>query len=342
MRLLADRGRASGRALCSRALVLVLCIGVGAPASAQASAQAARPGARTGHNLVYDRANARTLLLFGYSGDTLPPRPQIWAWRAGVWSVVDRAGPGFRSLSGVAIDDASGALMMFGGAGPNYATRYGDSWTWSRGEWTQRVGAGPGPTDHHTVAYDQRRRTLVSFGGNTPTGDWHASTWAMDSTGWRIIADSLSGPPPRAHHAMVYDSRRERIVVFGGLAKDRSYLGDTWEWDGARWHRVDVAGPTARTRHRMAYDARRGVIVLYGGTVRPAGQTTGLELLGDLWEYDGRAWRRIDAPSGPGDRMVHAMTFDESIGETLLFGGSDGVANRDDLWSWNGARWLKR
>jgi hypothetical protein len=40
--------------------------------------------------------------------------------------------------------------------------------------------------------------------------------------------------------------------------------------------------------------------------------------------------------------MVHAMTFDASIGETLLFGGADGTANRDDLWSWNGARWLRR
>jgi hypothetical protein len=40
--------------------------------------------------------------------------------------------------------------------------------------------------------------------------------------------------------------------------------------------------------------------------------------------------------------MVHAMTFDAVLGETLLFGGSDGTANRDDLWSWNGARWARR
>jgi hypothetical protein len=103
----------------ARVAILLLCLGATAPASAQVL----RPGPRTGHNLVYDRANERTLLLFGYPVDSMPPRSEIWSWRRGGWSVVDRAGPGFRSLSGVAMDDATGTLMVFGGAGPNYQTR---------------------------------------------------------------------------------------------------------------------------------------------------------------------------------------------------------------------------
>ena len=304
----------------------------------------ARPGARSGHSLIYDRVNDRTLLLFGYSGANLPPRSEIWARQGASWSIVDRAGPGFRSLAGVAIDDADGKLFVFGGAGPGYQTRYGDSWTWMRGEWTQRVGTGPGPTDHHAATYDQRRRNLISFGGNDPLGGWPKATWALDSSGWRIAADSVSGPPPRAHHAMAYDAARGRVVLFGGLATDRSYLNDTWEWDGVRWQRIELSGPPARTRHRMAFDVARGVVVLYGGAgVRPPGQTSGFNLLSDVWEYDGRAWRNVALPtSGPGKRMMHAMTYDAASAETLLFGGSDGVADRNDLWSWNGSRWLER
>jgi hypothetical protein len=300
------------------------------------------PRARSGHNFVYDRTNGRALLLFGYAGPQLPTRPEIWSWNGEAWSVVDRTGPGFRSLAGVAVDD-SGTLLLFGGAGPSYQTRYGDTWTWSGGQWKQLAITGPGPTDHHAVVYDARRRALLNFGGNDPSGGWAGATWSLDSTGWHVLADSLNSPPPRAHHAMVYDERRSRVVLFGGLARDRSYLNDTWEWDGIRWIRIDVNAPPARTRHRMAFDTKRGVVVLYGGArARPPGQTTGFNVLSDVWEFDGIAWRAIPAATGPGKRFMHAMTFDDARHETLLFGGSDGTLDFDDLWAWDGTQWVRR
>ncbi len=302
------------------------------------------PGPRSGHSFVYDRENSRALLLFGYFGKDLPAQPEIWSWDGARWSVIDRTGPGFRTMAGVAVDDAGGKLMLFGGAGPAYQTRFGDTWTWSQGRWTQLVLSGPGPTDHHAVVYDSARRSLLSFGGNDPSGGWRAETWLLDSTGWRRAADAATSPPPRAHHAMVYDDRRGRVVLFGGLASDRSYLNDTWEWDGVRWVQMKITSPPpVRTRHRMAFDSARGVTVLYGGAgERPAGQTTGFVGLSDLWEYDGRAWRPAVTSTGPGQRFMHAMTFDEARGEILLFGGEDGTSNFNDLWAWKGRAWVKK
>jgi len=37
---------------------------------------------------------------------------------------------------------------------------------------------------------------------------------------------------------MAYDSIRKRAVLFGG-ADATSQLGDTWEWDGGQWTRID-------------------------------------------------------------------------------------------------------
>jgi Galactose oxidase, central domain len=317
---------------------------LGACARAAPSGAVTKPGPRSGHNLVFDRDQGRTLLLFGYSGAALPARSEIWSWKEGRWSIVDRAGPGFRSLAGAAYDDARRALLVFGGAGPGYRSRYGDTWAWANGEWTEMVAAGPGPVDHHAVAYDELHDALIVFGGNTPTGGWPRATWALDSAGWRIVGDSSSGPSGRAHHAMVYDSARGRIVMFGGLGPDRSYLDDTWEWNGTRWHRVAQGGPPPRTRHRLAFDAARRVVVLYGGAgVNPPGRTSGFTVLSDTWEYEGgRGWRSVGGGAGPGLRMLHAMVYDASVGETLLFGGSDGTTNRDDLWGWNGARWIRK
>ena len=325
-------------------LTIAACARGSAGVAASRSATADRPGPRSGHNLVFDPVAGRTLLLFGYTGASLPTRSEVWAWSDAAWSVVDRDGPGFRSLAGVDVDTAGKRLLVFGGAGPGYRTRYGDTWTWSRGAWTEVVtSTGPGPLDHHATAYDQRRRTLIVFGGNTPTGAWPRATWAFDSAGWRIVGDSSSGPPGRAHHAMVYDAARGRIVLFGGLGVDRSYMNDTWAWDGTQWHRAAEGGPPIRARHRLAYDARRRVVVMYGGSgERPAGRTSGFNVLSDIWEYDGHAWRSAGEAPGPGGRMGHAMTFDAAAGETLLFGGSDGAKILDDLWSWNGTRWTRR
>lgn len=322
---------------------IVACAHGGRLLTSPSDVATARPGPRAGHNLVYDPTTGRTLLLFGYTEAAPPQRSEIWAWKGDAWSVVERDGPGFRSLAGAAFETTTGRLLLFGGAGPNYRTRYGDTWTWSGAGWTEVIGAGPGPVDHHAVAYDERRRAMLVFGGNDPSGGWSRTTWTFDASGWRTVADSFASPPGRAHHAMAYDAARARVVLFGGLGVDRSYLGDTWEWDGAQWHRIDLPGPPVRARHRMAYDSKRHVVVLYGGSgVRPAGQTDGFNVLSDTWEYDGRSWRSTGGAEGPGKRMMHAMAYDASAGETLLFGGSDGAANRDDLWGWNGARWVRK
>jgi len=38
-------------------------------------------------------------------------------------------------------------------------------------------------------------------------------------------------------HALAYDSRRERVVLYGGSNGTQTF-GDTWEWDGANWRQV--------------------------------------------------------------------------------------------------------
>src|SRR5439155_23205805 len=67
--------------------------------------------------------------------------------------------------------------------------------------------------------YDGRRDRLLVFGGQGSLGD-HNDTWAISlgaSPAWSPLAttgDSL--PVPRSGHSVVYDSNRDRLVVFGG------------------------------------------------------------------------------------------------------------------------------
>jgi hypothetical protein len=168
---------------------------------------------------------------------------------------------------------------------------------------------------------DTKRQVVVLYGGaGIGSGTRYGDTWAVT-------------PGPRQSHLMAYDSRRERVVMYGGIGGTNQRLSDTWEWDGRQWHRIVLSsGPGARSHHRMAYDAARGVVVLFGG-----GDSTAT----DTWTYDGNSWQRHQEP-GPSPRWSSAMAYDALRQRVVLFGGGRNVrpyASLDDTWEWDGAQW---
>jgi hypothetical protein len=66
-------------------------------------------------------------------------------------------------------------------------------------------------------------------------------TWEWDGTEWTQVADT--GPLPRGHHDMVFDSEKKRTVLFGGADFVSQIFNDTWEWDGKFWTQRQDMGP---------------------------------------------------------------------------------------------------
>ena len=98
---------------------------------------------------------------------------------------------------------------------------------------------------------------------------------------------------------MAYDSRRGRVVLFGG-ADASKVCGDTWEWDGNRWTQVSVTGPGPRTFPAMTYDSLRRRVVLFGRNRVLFGRNPEEnKYLDDTWEWDGRRWMQIKVPGPP-------------------------------------------
>lgn len=168
------------------------------------------------------------------------------------------------------------------------------------------------------MAYDAVRDRLVMFGGSTgylssPTNE----TWEWDGTTWTKIL-TLVAPPAREDHALVYDSERERIVLFGG-AGTTGYLADTWEWDGMMWtQRFPAASPPAQASHYMAYDPMRQVSVLWS------------PFSGAVWEWDGTNWAD-KTPAQPPTFGGYGLTYAGGLGVMLVGGASN--------WLWNGTTW---
>jgi len=140
-------------------------------------------------------------------------------------------------------------------------------------------------------------------------------------------------PPARSGFGLAFDSRRSRLVLFGGSDTAFQRLGDTWEWSAGSWTRVEVAGPPARSDFAMTFDARRGRVVVFGGR-------TASGLGRDTWEFDGERWSLVDSV-GPSPRALTNMAYDDARGRVVLFGGSAGSARLNDTWEWDGHAWTE-
>src|SRR5262245_48774536 len=65
----------------------------------------------------------------------------------------------------------------------------------------------------------------------------------------------------RNAHAMTYDGRSGKVLLFGG-ADESKVCADTWEWDGKSWIQVSQKGPGPRTFPAIGYDGARKRVVL--------------------------------------------------------------------------------
>ena len=188
------------------------------------------------------------------------------------------------------------------------------------------------------ACFEATGATIVACGEDNSVRN---DVWRLQGNGWTQLP---TAPFALTDSAIVYDSVRQRLVVFGGRSAAGTLTNATWEWDGASWIQVLVATPPSpRRAHAMAFDRARGVTVLYGGTVALVPATAM-----DTWEYDGTVWTQRAAVSPFGPRTSANLAFDPVRGDVMLFGGLEvlpgggGQALFNDTWSWNGASWSQR
>jgi hypothetical protein len=292
-----------------------------------------RPPASAGHELVYDDALQRVLLVnAGLGGATGPPSSQptqLWAWDGTRWQVIDSAGPPIRSLAGVAYDGVRDVLVMHGGS---YTVQvpYGDTWEWRADAGWRQIGVpGPGILDHTQMSFDPTLQQAVLFGGQRDLNTFPEDVWTFDGGQWTSL--NAPGPGSRVHHAMQYDPGRGGVVVFGGFepgtpAQDR---GDTWLWNGA-WSEIAPAR-APRTHARMAYDEGRGALVMVGGGA-PGDEPLILR--------DG-GWVPLGLGGAPTPRYLAGVAYDRARGVLVVFGGGDPASNalRNDTWELDATGW---
>ena len=194
----------------------------------------------------------------------------------------------------------------------------------------------PAPRVDGTVAYDPGGRQIFMFGGLGPSARADLWAYSFDQNQWREVQPSGSKPSARFGHTLVFDSKRRRVILFGGQAG--GFFNDTWAYDisANAWTKLGPAGPLPNERygHSAIYETARDRMILSHGF-------TDSGRFDDTWafEFATNAWRNISPSANrPLKRCLHHAVYDPTGGQMLLYGGCSsgfGPCPQGDLWSFD-------
>jgi hypothetical protein len=266
-----------------------------------------------------------SLLVAGSIGPGSEAHAQAWFPISPV-----NSGPVIRRQAGVIVDDAGNRMVVAGG-------EFTDGETWAldlAGEptWTL-LNQGLPETAANVVRaiYDSHRRRMILV-----THDM--AVYALDLADPRSWTELVGpedgeGPNPRSYPVVVYDSIRNRVVVYGG-GPDTGTWSDVWALalgGSPGWTNITPAepGPGARWAAVGIYDPVGDRLII------GSGRTSG-GIVGDFWALplgEGGAWAPL-LPSGPqpSARYLSSATYDPTSRELLLYAGHDGSVGLGDLW----------
>lgn len=242
--------------------------------------------------------------------------------------------PAVRAHHSLVYDEDSKVIILTGGSTPldggNSFKFYNDVWAFNGREWVLKGYAGD-ERSGVSLAYNTKRKKIYSFGGYTGDNGSSSEFRMLENNEWKEL------PAPgftAAESGLVYDSYRDKFIVFGGSGNGLN--GETWEWDGKEWKKFEGSSPEPRQAFAMVYDLKRKKTVVFGGM----GKNGPSSKFGDTWEFDGRQWTKV-ADNGPSGRASCGFAFDSDNGMMVIFGGvaQDGFVN--DTWSWDGKEWKR-
>lgn len=178
------------------------------------------------------------------------------------------------------------------------------------------AGQEPVGRIYHSMISTGPDEGIYVFGGVTE------HRWVMDLLDVWVLEpapmewDSVGVLTPGDSYAAAFDSGSRRMIV-------HSLTGDTWAFDpeGASWeHQSPAISPSGRCGQRMVYDQESDRVILFGGFGCTAVDDP---VQSDTWAYDYESdeWEEMNPSLSPPARMYHAMDYDPSTDETVLWGG---------------------
>jgi hypothetical protein len=267
-------------------------------------AEAGLPARRSFASMVFDADRSRLQIVaglvpyysesvgvyYGFVGSS-----EVWELEPATARFTDRSTgdpvPDPRSSHAMAYNPATGKTYVFGGTDPMMsANEFADLWEWDGARWSKvATETSPSVRSSAAMAYDPARKNLIMFGGTsssgrvTPNDTWE---WSSATRQWTPMKIKDS-PAPRLAHAMVTDTTRGKILMFGGSVSTPEGSAELWEWDGTSQTWADRSpassspAPAGRKYPAVSFDGGLGKLIVYEGNVPDSSQSNS-----SYWEWD--------------------------------------------------------
>lgn len=272
---------------------------------------------------------------------TPSPTPELGKWV--LFETSPR--PPVRYESSVVFDELRQEVVLFGGYGGSNEERLSDTWNFNFETWV-KIGEANDPNTHPIMSgsncfvYDSLRDVMVYFGGYG-NSNYSNQTWEYMLNYWFEISTTQK-PTARSNAAMVYDSDRNKVILFGGIGWDpnvpsaKVMFNDTWEYDGYDWEKINTTNaPSKRESHAMVYDPILKKTLLFGGKSDDSDP--------NIWQYDGTNWSifmKSNTSNTPKVRYGHSMAYCKEYNGILMYGGMNGDYIYDETWLLRNNTWM--
>lgn len=264
--------------------------------------------------------------------------------------------PAGRSQHASAYDLGAGQLLIFGGE-KHYKNKIpiplkvdNTLWAWDRNGWTWLSHDGPGLRNDAKMVYHEKNKKTYLIGGRIYDSLGKPIVldefWEWSGNSWKLLT-AASTPGKFLHTNIVYDSGRNKIVLFGGVKAGQGFSNELWEWNGIQWNKMEVdLAPSPRIAHGMVYSKAWKKTLITGG-VNEKGENQN-----EIWSWDGKKFELMDSlmpelEPGPGN----AVGLEEKNGFKILLAGrltslagipsSDPSKQQIGTWLWDGRIWEK-
>ena len=200
-----------------------------------------------------------------------------------------------------------------------------------------RARQRPIQRQYPSMAFDSMRGKLMVFGGRSSVDNGYKNDiWEWSGIDATLTNRTTGGikPDVRYQAALVYDSKRDRLLMFGGYGT--TVYDDLWAWAPTtrEWTQISFTGtrPTARYGHWMFYDpVRDKVYVLRAEPGRLPG--LGVRSRANTWQD-----RTVTSPPAGVSRSYFDVAFDTTRGKIVMLGGYYNGVYNTDIWEWDTTR----
>ncbi len=306
------------------------------------------PSARYAHSAVYDPVNDR-MIIYGGLGASSERLADVWALSlagAPAWTQLTFSGsqPNARNSHTAIYDPHHQRMVVWAGSGGPvgggpYLSDVGSVSLSGDPTWTQvtPIWTPPVARSFASAVYDSSRARMIVFGG-AMSGIARNDVWTLSLVGmpaWSELVTSGTPPNPREYQSMIYDSARDRLVVFGGWdGTNHIYRNDVWALSlsgSPTWTQLlpEGAPPHSRGFHQAIYDPAMDRMVVFGGY-------DNTNYYNDAWELTLAGtprWTQLAPGAAPSARTGATAIYDPDRRRMVVFGGytGSGVA-LNDTW----------